>query len=156
MASTPSALKREAASPRRATGKSEPTPQSLGVVDRRRVVERARRRQARMLLVVSAGLVSVALVVAAAGHALLAATQLRADNLQSAVSGALTTEQNLEVQRATLETPSRILAIAEQRLKMVLPSGVAYLEPVSTGPSVLRAHEAGSAHFGRSTSSRSR
>lgn len=113
----------------------------IGVIDEREHKERARERQARVLLGLAGIVLAVALVVVAVGHAMLAATQVRADALQSQLSGALATEQNLRLSKATLETPSRILTLAERRFKMTAPPAVTYLEPVAVGPSVLTAHE---------------
>lgn len=137
----------ERASPRQ-EGRGRP---SLGVLDRRHVLERARRRQARLLVLLSVVVVAAGLTIAALGHAMLAATQVRADALSSQVNRALTREQNLELSRAQLETPSRVLSFAEHKLKMVSPGGVSYLEPVSTGPTVLqveksRSHATASSH----------
>jgi hypothetical protein len=111
----------------------------LGVVDRRTALERARRRQARVLFLVSGLVLAGALTVAAAGHALLAATQIRSDTLQGQLAGAIATQQSLQLRRAELETPTRVLALAEHRFKMVSPSGVTYLQPVSPGESVQQA-----------------
>jgi cell division protein FtsL len=113
----------------------------LGVVDRRGAVERGRRRQARVLFFVSGAILAIALTVAAAGHALLASTQVNADTLQGELAQAVATQQNLQLERAQLETPSRVLAFAEHRLRMVAPSGVTYLQPVDPGETVLQAHE---------------
>ncbi|MGO9558931.1 MAG: hypothetical protein ACLPQS_12895 [Acidimicrobiales bacterium] len=115
---------------------------ALGVIDRRHVLDRARRRQARALCLLSGGILAGALTVAAAGHAMLAATQLHDDAVQSQLASATATEQNLLVQRAQLETPSRVLNLAEERFKMVAPTGVTYLQPVNPGMSVEQAHEA--------------
>ena len=120
---------------------AQPRKPPLGVVDRRHVLDRARRRQARVLFAVSGAVVAGALTVAAAGHALVAASTVQADGLQSQLTGALATQQNLLTERATLETPGRVLSLAEHRFKMVAPSGVTYLQPVNPGPSVLQAHE---------------
>ena len=140
MATRSSALER--ATGRRAEseprGKARP---QLGVVDHRHALQRARRRQARALYFLSGGVLAAALTVAAAGHAMLAATQLRSDTLQSQLAGAVGTEQNLELRKATLESPSRVMSLAEHRYKMVAPSGVTYLQPVDPGESVLQAHE---------------
>jgi cell division protein FtsL len=113
----------------------------LGVVDRAATLEHARRRQARVLFFVSGLVVAAALTVAAAGHALLAATQIRADTLRGQLANAIATQQGLQLQRARLETPSRVLSIAEHRFKMISPSGATYLQPVNPGESVLQAHE---------------
>jgi hypothetical protein len=114
---------------------------ALGVLDRRHVLDRARRRQARALCLLSGGLLAGALTVAAAGHAMLAATQLHTDSMQAQLASATATEQNLLVLRAQLETPSRVLNLAEHRFKMVAPTGVTYLQPVNPGMSVEQAHQ---------------
>ncbi len=113
----------------------------LGVVDRAATLERARQRQARVLFLVSGLVMAGALTVAAAGHALLAATQIRSDTLSGQLANALTTQQDLQLQRAELETPSRVLRLAETRLKMSSPAGITYIQPVDPGESVLQAHE---------------
>lgn len=113
---------------------------SLGVVDRKNLLERARRRQARVLVTLSGCIIAGSLAVAAGGQALLAASQVRADALQTQVASALATQQNEQATRAQLETPTRILYYAEHRFKMVAPSGVTYLPPVNPGESVAAAH----------------
>ncbi|MHB1986857.1 MAG: FtsB/FtsL family cell division protein [Acidimicrobiales bacterium] len=113
----------------------------LGIVDRRQLLSRARRRQTRVLLVLSGAVLATALTIAAAGHAMLAASQIQTDGLQASLAGAVATQQNLQLQRAELGTPSRVLSIAEHRYKMVWPSNVTYLQPVNPGVSVEQAHE---------------
>lgn len=137
MATRSTALRQAPAGARRQQPRS-----SLGVVDRRQLLEHAKARQARVLLALSGGVLAGALTIAAAGHALLASSQYRADGLQQAVSSAVATEQNLQAERAALETPSRVLALAKGRFKMVEPSGVTYLSPVNPGESVYQAHRA--------------
>lgn len=131
-----------APAPRPRRGPEPARRQAIGVVDRRQVLERARRRQARVLLSLSAVIVAVALGIAAAGHAMLAAEQVRADSLRADVASATATQQNLQLRRAELETPSRVLSIAEHRFKMVAPTGVTYLQPVNPGQSVEQASRA--------------
>jgi cell division protein FtsL len=131
---------RPAASP--GAGRERP---SLGVVDRRQLLERARRRQARVLFFVSGFILAVALAVAAAGHALLASEQVRADSLRAEVASALATEQNAQLERAQLEQPSRVMQIAENRYQMRVPSSITYLQPVNPGPSVETVQAAASA-----------
>ncbi len=121
---------------------AKPARPRLGVVDRRRLLERARRRQARVLVSLSAGLLASALVVAAAAHAFLADEQLSSDALQSQVANALAHQQNLQLERAELSAPSRVLSIAERRFKMIAPGGVQYLAPVKPGETVEQAHAA--------------
>ncbi|MHB8457843.1 MAG: hypothetical protein ACYDBS_09190 [Acidimicrobiales bacterium] len=92
-------------------------------------------------MALSGGVLAVALIVVAAGHAMLAATQIQADGLQSQLAGALATQQNLDLQRATLQTPARVLWLAEHRFKMISPTGVTYLQPVNPGETVQQAQK---------------
>lgn len=119
---------------------ARPARARLGVVDRRRLEARASRRQATALFALSGVVLALALAVAAAGHALLAADQIQADTLQSQVATAIGTQQNLELERAQLERPGRVLTIAEDRLKMIEPHSVTYLQPVDPGETVAQAH----------------
>ena len=114
----------------------------LGVLDRRPLLDRAARRQVRALVVLSAVVVAAALVVVAGGHALIASGQVRLDSTQAEIASALAREQNLQLERAQLEAPSRVLRIAETELKMVTPSSVVYLPPVDPGETVYAAHQA--------------
>ncbi|MDA8266619.1 MAG: hypothetical protein M0T79_15015 [Actinomycetota bacterium] len=112
----------------------------LGVLDRRHLAARAKRRQARLLQILAAGSVAGALLLVALGHAFVASEQVRADAIQSEVAQALLAQQDYQLQKAELMAPTRILAIAETRLHMVVPAGITYLSPVSTGETVAQAH----------------
>ncbi len=120
--------------------KRPPRRSELGVVDRRSLLERARRRQARVLVGLSGAVLAGALTIAAGGHALLVSEQYRADGLQASLASAIATQQSLQAERAYLETPSRILRLAKERFKMVTPAGVTYLPPVNPGETVAQAH----------------
>jgi hypothetical protein len=135
MAARSNAVRQAASAP-----KKQSRPARLGVVDRRNVLDRARRRQARVLISLSGVVLAGALTVAAAGHALLASSQYQADGLQGALSTAIATQQNLQAEKSLLDTPSRILGLAEHKYKMVTPSGVTYLQPVNPGETVEQAH----------------
>ncbi|MDA8037789.1 MAG: hypothetical protein M0Z69_01255 [Actinomycetota bacterium] len=124
----------------RTPARQEELERQLGLLDHQQLQARAKRRQFRVLVVLSGIFLAAALVVVAGGRALLAGDQVRADSLQAGVASALSTEQNLLLQRAELEAPARVLAIAERRLKMVTPSSVVYLAPVNPGESVAQAH----------------
>lgn len=115
----------------------------LGVLDRRRLVARAHRRQARALTTLGAACVAGSLLLAGFGRAIVTSDQVRADALQSQVAQALQTQQDLQLQKAELVSPSRILAIAQTRLHMVSPGAVTYLAPVKVGQTVAQAHEPG-------------
>ncbi len=136
MAARSSAVRQQSASAKKPQRHSQ-----LGVVDRRHLLERARRRQARLLVTLSGAVLAGALTVAAGGHALLTSEQYRADGLQSSLASAIATQQSLQAERAALETPSRILRLAKERFKMVTPTGVTYLQPVNPGETVAQAHQ---------------
>ena len=106
---------------------------------------RRARRGALVLRGIGVALVLGALVVAAAAHAVVARDQSRLDSLQSQVASALGTEQTLQMSRAELQAPLRVLGIAEHHLKMVAPPSVTYLSPVDPGPSVAEAQAAAAA-----------
>ena len=115
---------------------TEPSRPRLDVVDRSAARSRAAHRQANLLRLIGVMLVVGALAVTAAAHTFVASDQQRIDALQAQLSQNLAQEQNLQIARAELESPQRVLAIAEHQLGMVAPSSVTYLAPVSPGPSV--------------------
>ncbi len=129
--------KREPASSRPAdAGEARP---SLDVVDRRRAASRSNRRRAGMLRGLGVMFVVGALAVTAAAHTFVASDQQRIDTLQSQLSQTLAEQQDLQLSRAELESPLRVLAIAERQLGMVSPESVSYLPPVDPGPTVSQA-----------------
>lgn len=107
----------------------------LSVLDRKALAERARRRKARLLLALSGLLVTGALGLVAAGQALVASQQLHLDDLNRQIASGVARTQHLQISKAKLAAPSRILGIAEHRLHMVVPSHVSYLSPVPGSPS---------------------
>ena len=80
-----------------------------------------------------------ALAVTAAAHTFVASDQQRIDTLQGQLSQTLAEQQDLQLTRAELESPLRVLAIAERQLGMVSPESVSYLPPVDPGPTVSQA-----------------
>ena len=161
-AAAPGLSTREPASSRPA-GAGEDRP-SLDVVDRRRAASRSNRRRADMLRGLGVMFVVGALAVTAAAHTFVASDQQRIDTLQSQLTQTLAEQQDLQLSRAELESPLRVLAIAERQLGMVSPESVAYLPPVDPGPSVSQAGAeasraalaaAAAHHAGRAKSARS-
>jgi len=108
----------------------------LTVVDPRRLRLRARQRRARVLVAAAAVVALGSLGVVAAGQALVTSQQVRLDNLHQALSAAVAQDQDLQLSRAQLAAPSRILDVAERELHMVAPASVTYLVPVNPGPPV--------------------
>jgi cell division protein FtsL len=117
-------------------GELSPRRPKLDVVDRRLRASRSVHRQANVLRALGVMFVVGALAVTAVAHTLVASDQQRIDTLQSQLAQSLTNQQNLQISRAELESPLRVLSIAEHQLHMVAPGSVSYLAPVNPGPSV--------------------
>ena len=103
----------------------------LEVVERTRAagrgVHRARRRR---LLVGSAAVVVVTCLLGlVASHVALAQGQFRLERLQQRAAEQQAHYERLRLQVAQLESPSRVVAAAQERLGMVPPPGVTYLSP---------------------------
>ncbi|MGD0943278.1 MAG: hypothetical protein ABR972_03240 [Acidimicrobiales bacterium] len=111
----------------------------LDVVDRRLRASRSVHRQANLLRALGVLLVVGALAVTAAAHTFVASDQQRVDALQAELSQSLGEQQDLQLSRAELESPVRVLNIAERQRGMVAPGSVSYLSPVNPGPSVAQA-----------------
>ena len=105
------------------------------------VRRRARSSVANLLRGLGVMCVVGALAVTAAAHAFVASDQQRIDTLQGQLTQTLAQQQDLQLARAELESPVRVLAIAERQLGMVAPGSVSYLPPVDPGPSVYQAGE---------------
>lgn len=100
-----------------------------------------------------------ALGITAAAHTFVASDQQRVDALQAALTQTVAQQQDLQISRAELEAPVRVLNIAEHQLGMVAPASVTYLPPVNPGPSVQQAGASAAAsgaagHVTRSAKSR--
>jgi cell division protein FtsL len=113
----------------------------LRVLRPQALARRTRRRRARLILGLAACIVASALLVVAAGGAVVVSEQLRLDAVRTQVQTALAQDQSLQVQKAELQSPSRILSIAEHRLGMVAPTTVHYLAP-SSAPSQVAGSQA--------------
>jgi cell division protein FtsL len=84
----------------------------------------------------SAILFAGALLFVAAGQAIVVSQQLRLDNAQQELSTATATNTNLQIERASLDSPTRILQLAQHKLGMITPANVVYLVPIKVGPTV--------------------
>ncbi|HXZ83147.1 MAG TPA: hypothetical protein VED84_05290 [Acidimicrobiales bacterium] len=123
----------EAAEERRAGGTLGASRTGLAVVGPAGLERRRLRRRARATLAAAVTLVAGALFTVAAGQAFVAAQQVHLDRLAQQLATSVARDQNLQLTRAELESPSRILAIAERQLGMVVPRAVTYLVPVDPG-----------------------
>ena len=104
-----------------------PTRTPLRVLPSDHLERRARRRRARLTLTVAASLVAVSLLGVVAVNVMIAQDQLRLDRLDSQRNAALAHRGQLQLQLAQLQSPARIVAQAEQRLGMVVPSKLTYV-----------------------------
>jgi hypothetical protein len=116
------------AAPRRAP-ESTPARPHLRVVDPNRLTRRARRRRARIVMVAATVVACASLFGLAAFHAMLVEGQVRLDQLEGRVADEQARYQRLRLTAAQLESPERIVAVAQSRLGMVPPPGVTYLSP---------------------------
>ncbi|MGH9304903.1 MAG: hypothetical protein ACRDZ5_10905 [Acidimicrobiales bacterium] len=135
------------AAPARSPGKGPRA--DLDVVDRRHVRARAEQRRARLLIVLAALVVAGGLLLVAGGRAIVASDQIKLDGLQSQIGSALAVQQELQLERARLQSPERIETIAQRQLKMVTPSSVVYVAAVDPGETVAQAHKARGEKAGR-------
>jgi cell division protein FtsL len=103
----------------------------LTVLGRAELARRRLRRRAQLVVVLAATVVAISLLVVAAGQAFVAAQQVRLDRLDRGLATAVARDQNLQLTRAQLASPSRILRVAERQLGMVVPKNVIYLVPVN-------------------------
>lgn len=115
------------------------SPRRSAVDDHNGVNRRRMRRRARLFVVASISLVGGSLFAVAAGQALVAAHQVALDQAQQSLSAAVARNQNLQFSLSKLESPARIVEIAEGRYGMVVPQSVLYLAPVNPGPTVIAA-----------------
>lgn len=102
----------------------------LRLVDNSRLERAARRRRARRLVVAAAVLAVTSLIALAATHAMLVSNQVRLDALEQEAAEAQARHQALRLEVATLEDPARVVSVATERLGMVPPEAITYLEPV--------------------------
>ncbi len=105
----------------------------LRVVSARELTPRARRRRAMALLIGLVMLVSAGLFAVVVAHVVLTQNQFRLDRLRQQVATETAKNERLRLEVAQAQSPARIVQMAEQRLGMVVPSTITYLEPVSPG-----------------------
>jgi cell division protein FtsL len=108
----------------------------LRVVSKRELKAAIEFRRARAMILLAAALFVTALFIIGMGQNMLAMQQIRIDTLQQRLTTATQKNENLLLTRAQLESPSRILQLAQHQLDMVTPPSVVYLTPVATGPTV--------------------
>ena len=89
------------------------------------------------MIVGAVAIVAVALAIVAGAQGFVAARQVGLDGVEQQLQAAVATNQNLQLERAKLASPARVLQIAEQRFGMVVPGHVSYLAPINPGATVI-------------------
>ncbi|MDQ3570107.1 MAG: hypothetical protein M3396_05680 [Actinomycetota bacterium] len=89
-------------------------------------------RRARLLLCSATVVVVACLLGLVASHVALAQGQFRLDKMQQRAAAEQARYERLRLRAAELESPSRVVAAAQERLGMVPSPGLTYLSP--TGP----------------------
>jgi cell division protein FtsL len=114
--------------PRPQRGVPAPAPRPpLRLVDPR---EARQRRRARLLTGALVAAACAGLFVIVGLRVLLAQGQVEVDRLEASIEAAQSTQQDLRLTVAEREAPAQIVAAARQRLGMVTPLSVTYLNPV--------------------------
>jgi cell division protein FtsL len=93
-------------------------------------------RRTRLVVFGALAILVAAMLLVAIGSALVVSQQVRLDSAEQALEAASTRNTNLQVQRAELASPTRVLEVAQTKLGMVTPKSVFYLVPVKLGPTV--------------------
>lgn len=106
-----------------------PARPELRLVDNGRLQVVARRRRARCLATVASVLVVAGVLALAGVNAVLVSNQVRLDALEREVVEAQARHQVLRLEVATLEAPQRVVSTATERLGMVPPEAVTYVQP---------------------------
>jgi cell division protein FtsL len=125
----------------------------LRVVPPDYVPPRVRRRRARLFVAGVSTLVVLGLFGIVSLHVALTQGQFRLDRLQARADAQQARYEQLRLQVAELESPERIVAVAQERLGMVSPPAVTYLSPTKATSSRTAARkQSGTAAAGPSTS----
>ena len=112
--------------------KAAPKRPALRVVPADYVPPRVRRRRARLFVAGLSTLVALGMFGIVSLHVALTQGQFELDRLEAKADQQQTRYEQLRLQVAELESPDRIVAVAQERLGMVSPPGVTYLSP--SGP----------------------
>jgi cell division protein FtsL len=105
---------------------------SLRVVDESRVRAVTRRKRTRALMIVAGVFTVVAIFALASFHAMLLSGQTQLDQLNREVAEERVTYEALRHQVAELESPGRIVTVAQDQLGMLPPEDVTWLVPTVT------------------------
>jgi hypothetical protein len=117
--------------PERLPGNERGRPGHLRVV---RPDERPRRRLSPAVGVIGTVVLFVLLLALAGAHTLLVQSQIRLDDLSEQVGAEQARYQELRLRVAELESPGRIVSVAQDRIGMVEPEQLVYLTPDAPAP----------------------
>lgn len=129
-ARTLSGVQNGAAGRKGVAGANGSTRPALRVISAKELNERSSRRKARIIMGAAMAVVIAGLLMVAGLQAIVASNQIRLDQMNQNLSSAVSTNQSLQLQRAELDAPSRILWIATHRLGMITPLQFTYLPAV--------------------------
>jgi cell division protein FtsL len=101
----------------------------LRVVDATELQARARRRRVRAMTIMTFVLVTTGLFGLVASHVVLTQGQFKLQRLQREADLQQARYERLRLEVARLQSPERVVAVAQERLGMVPPAGVRYLSP---------------------------
>ena len=93
---------------------------------------RARRRRARRIFIAASVMAVIGLLGVASLHVVLTQGQFRLERLDDRATEEQERYERLRLEVAELESPARVVAAAQERLGMVPPPGVTYLQPKGT------------------------
>lgn len=117
-------------SPRHAAPRhAAPVTPTLRVVGPRELSPRARRRRARVLAFAGSIVACAVLFGLVAFHVVLTQGQLQLDELRARAAEAQQRYDRYRLEVAELESPERIVSVAQERLGMVPPPEITYLSP---------------------------
>jgi cell division protein FtsL len=108
----------------------------LHVLAPEQLTQQQKIRRARLTVFGAAGIIVAALLLVAIGSALVVSQQFRLDGVEQSLAAVTTQNTNLQLQRAELASPAKVLAVAQKKLGMVSPTTVTYLVPVKVGTTV--------------------
>ena len=123
---------------RRGAAPAVPARPKLHVVDGRELDARRVRRRRQAMTVVTLVIVAAGLFGLVASHVVLTQGQFKLQRIQRQADEEQARYERMRLQVAQLESPSRIVAVAQERLGMVPPAHVKYLAPTpnATSPAV--------------------
>lgn len=132
--------------PPRTAPRTAPVPQTgapLRVVTNDELQELRRRTRARRLVAAAGVLVALGLFGVVIAHVMLMQGQFELQRLEQESARSQAEYDRLRLQVSELESPDRIVAVAQQKLGMVAPETITYLAPSSDPTALPSSHEGG-------------